>query len=227
MESRGSNDRISRRTLLQTAAGVATTPYLFAIPTWAAASTVELPLLPYPFDALAPSISKETLQYHYGKHHATYVKNLNTLLEQTPMVGASLEQIIQQSSGPIFNNAAQVWNHTFYWNCLTPKGGGQPSGPLAEAIAASFGSFADFKSKFTQAATTLFGSGWVWLVRTRDGRLAIETTGNAGCPITEGKTPLLACDVWEHAYYIDYRNARARYVEAFWKLVNWEFASRQ
>jgi Fe-Mn family superoxide dismutase len=186
----------------------------------------KLPALPYAQNALAPNISEETLQYHYGKHHQAYVDNLNKLIPGTEFAEMALEDIIKRASGGIFNNAAQVWNHTFYWNCLSPKGGGEPSGDLASAINKSFGSFAQFKEKFTAAATTLFGSGWAWLVINNDGGLAIDQAGNAGNPLKDGKRPLLTCDVWEHAYYIDYRNARAKYIEAFWKLVNWDFAAK-
>jgi superoxide dismutase, Fe-Mn family len=187
--------------------------------------THTLPQLPYAKDALAPIISAETLEYHYGKHHQTYVDNLNKLIVGTEFAEAPLEVIVKKSTGGIFNNAAQVWNHTFYWNGLKPKGGGEPTGALAEAIKKSFGTFADFKAKFTQAAITQFGSGWAWLVKKADGSLAIVQTGNAGNPMTSGDTPLLTCDVWEHAYYIDYRNARAKYAENFWLLVNWEFVA--
>jgi len=183
----------------------------------------QLPNLPYPMDALTPKLSKETLEFHHGKHHATYVNNLNKLAAGTPMESQTLEQIILKASGPLFNNAAQVWNHTFYWNCLAPRAGGEPSGALAAAIAKDFGGFAPFKEKFTNAAVTLFGSGWAWLVKNPDGSLAVEQTSNAGTPLTAGKKPLLTCDVWEHAYYIDYRNNRAKYVESFWDLVNWKF----
>ena len=185
----------------------------------------ELPPLPYAQNALEPHISAETLEYHYGKHHSTYVTNLNKLTEGTDNAGKSLEEIIKSASGGLFNNAAQVWNHTFYWNCLSPNGGGAPTGALAAAIDAAFGSFDAFKEKFSMSAATNFGSGWTWLVKGADGKLAIVNTSNAGCPITDGVTPVLTCDVWEHAYYIDYRNARPKYVEAFWKLVNWEFAA--
>ena len=185
----------------------------------------KLPALPYAPSALAPHISAETLEYHYGKHHATYVTNLNKLIPGTEFENLPLEEIIQQASGGIFNNAAQIWNHTFYWHSLAPNGGGEPTGALAAAINQNFGSFAQFKEKFTNAAVTLFGSGWTWLVQNSDGTLAIETTGNAGNPMLAGKKPLLTCDVWEHAYYIDYRNARAKYVEAFWNLVNWPFTA--
>ena len=186
----------------------------------------KLPELPYAKEALSPHISAETLEYHYGKHHKAYVDNLNKLIPGTEFADLPLEDIIRRSSGGIFNNAAQTWNHTFYWNCLSPTGGGEPAGELAEAINKSFGSFAQFKEKFTAAATTLFGSGWAWLVKNADGSLAIESAGNAGNPLKDGKKPLLTCDVWEHAYYIDYRNARAKYVEAFWNIVNWDFVSR-
>ena len=185
----------------------------------------ELPPLPYDKSALEPHISQETLEYHYGKHHSTYVANLNKLTEGTDDAGKSLEEIIKSSSGGLFNNAAQVWNHTFYWNCLSPDGGGEPTGPLHDAIMAAFGSFDDFKEKFSTSAATNFGSGWTWLVKKSDGSVAIVNTSNAGNPMTDGDTPLLTCDVWEHAYYIDYRNARPKDVEAFWKLVNWEFAA--
>jgi Fe-Mn family superoxide dismutase len=186
----------------------------------------KLPELPYAKNALAPHISAETLEYHYGKHHATYVANLNKLIAGTEFAELPLEAIVQKASGGIFNNAAQVWNHSFYWNCLSPKGGGEPSGALADAIAKNFGSFATFKEKLTQAAITQFGSGWAWLVKNADGSLGIEQTPNAGTPLRDGKQPLLTVDVWEHAYYIDYRNARPAYLEAFWKLVNWGFASQ-
>jgi Fe-Mn family superoxide dismutase len=187
--------------------------------------TFELPALPYAKNELVPHISEETVEYHYGKHHQTYVTNLNNLIPGTEFDGLTLEEIIVKSSGPIFNNAAQVWNHTFYWNSLTPKGGGLPTGALANAINTTFGSFAIFKEEFTKCAVTTFGSGWAWLVKNTDGSLALVSTSNAGCPLTTGQTPLLTCDVWEHAYYIDYRNARPSYLEAFWALVNWDFAA--
>lgn len=186
----------------------------------------KLPELPYAKDALAPTISAETLEYHYGKHHNTYVVNLNKLIPGTEFENLTLEEIVKKSSGGIFNNAAQVWNHTFYWHCLSPKGGGEPSGALADAINKSFGSFASFKEKFSATAIGTFGSGWGWLVKNIDGSLALESTSNAGTPLKDGKQALLTCDVWEHAYYIDYRNARPNYVEAFWKLVNWDFVSQ-
>jgi Fe-Mn family superoxide dismutase len=185
----------------------------------------KLPNLPYANDALAPHISTETIEYHYGKHHKAYIDNLNRLIAGTEFENMPLEEIVQKSSGGIFNNAAQVWNHTFYWNCLSPGGGGEPTGELANTISKQFGSFAQFKERFTNAAVTLFGSGWAWLVRNADGSLSVEATGNAGNPLKDGKKPLLTCDVWEHAYYIDYRNARAKYVEAFWNLVNWDFVT--
>jgi len=186
----------------------------------------ELPKLPYAMNALQPHISAETLEYHYGKHHQTYVTNLNNLIKGTEFEPLALEDIIRKSSGGLFNNAAQVWNHTFYWNCLGPNGSGKPAGALAKAIDAAFGSFDEFKAKFSQTAITTFGSGWAWLVKNADGSLAITSTSNAGTPLTEGKKALLTCDVWEHAYYIDYRNARPKYVEKFWELVNWDFVSR-
>ncbi len=185
----------------------------------------ELPALPYAKDALAPHISVETLEFHHGKHHQTYVTNLNNLVPGTEFEGLFLEEIIQKSSGGIFNNAAQIWNHTFYWNSLAPNAGGEPTGALADAINSTFGSFAQFKEDFTKCAVTTFGSGWAWLVKNADGSLALVSTSNAGCPLTTGQTPLLTCDVWEHAYYIDFRNARPAYLEAFWSLVNWDFAS--
>ncbi len=184
----------------------------------------ELPALPYAKNRLVPHISEETLEYHYGKHHQTYVTNLNNLIPGTEFESLSLEEIIVKSSGPIFNNAAQVWNHTFYWNSLTPNGGGEPTGALANAINTTFGSLVKFKEEFTKCAVTTFGSGWAWLVKNADGSLALVSTSNAGCPLTTGQTALLTCDVWEHAYYIDYRNARPAYLEAFWALVNWDFA---
>ncbi len=187
----------------------------------------KLPELPYAMDALEPHISRETLEYHYGKHHQTYVTNLNKLIAGTEFADLALEDIVRKASGGIFNNAAQVWNHTFYWNCLSPNGGGEPTGPIADAIAKAFGSFADFKDQFSQTAITTFGSGWGWLVQNADGSLAIVSTSNAGNPMTEGQRPLLTCDVWEHAYYIDYRNARPSYVEHFWDLVNWDFVNAQ
>ncbi|WP_250464527.1 superoxide dismutase [Fe] [Microbulbifer litoralis] len=187
----------------------------------------ELPDLPYAKNALEPHISEETLEYHYGKHHQTYVTKLNGLLEGTPDADKSLEEVIKSASGGVFNNAAQVWNHTFYWNCLSPNGGGEATGAVAEAINKAFGSFDKFKEEFTNSAVNNFGSGWTWLVKKGDGSVAIVNTSNAGTPLTESdQTPLLTCDVWEHAYYIDYRNARPKYMEAFWALVNWDFVNQ-
>lgn len=185
-----------------------------------------LPPLPYAKDALAPHISAETLEYHYGKHHNAYVTNLNKLIAGTEFEKLSLEEIILKSSGGIFNNAAQVWNHTFYWHSLSPNGGKEPTGRLAELINKQFGSFAEFKEKFTQTAIGTFGSGWAWLVQEESGALSLMSTSNAATPMTEKKHALLTCDVWEHAYYIDYRNARPDYLNAFWDLVNWEFAAK-
>ena len=184
-----------------------------------------LPSLPFAPDSLAPLISAETIEYHYGKHHKTYVDNLNKLIPGTEFENMSLDEVIRKASGGILNNAAQVWNHTFYWNCLAPNAGGEPAGAVAGAIKGSFNSFGEFKEKFTNAAVTLFGSGWCWLVKNADGSLSIEAKSNAGTPVSERKTALLTCDVWEHAYYIDYRNARAKYLESFWKLVNWGFVA--
>lgn len=186
----------------------------------------ELPPLPYPKNALAPHMSEETLEFHHGKHHQTYVTNLNNLVPGTEFEGKSLEEIVKTSSGGIFNNAAQIWNHTFFWSCLSPNGGGEPTDALANAINRSFGSFDKFKEEFTKCAVTTFGSGWAWLVENKDGSLALVSTSNAGCPLTAGQTPLLTCDVWEHAYYIDHRNARPAFLAAFWNLVNWEFAAK-
>lgn len=185
----------------------------------------ELPALPYAQDSLAPYMSAETFEYHYGKHHKAYVDNLNKLIPGTEFEGATLEQIIMKSAGGMFNNAAQVWNHTFFWRCLSPQGGGEPTGPLAEKIIATFGSIESFKEQFTQKALTTFGSGWAWLVKTVDGELEIISTSNAGTPMTEHKKALLTCDVWEHAYYIDYRNARPKFLDAFWHIVNWSFVA--
>ncbi len=190
-----------------------------------------LPELPYPKDALSPTISPETIDYHYGKHHQAYVNNLNGLVPGTKYESMSLEAIIAATNGQasekkVFNNAAQVWNHTFYWNSLAPKAGGDPNGKIKDAIDKSFGSFADFKTKFSDAAAAVFGSGWAWLVKAADGSLAIETTPNAETPMATGKTCLLTIDVWEHAYYIDFRNARPKYIAEYWKLVNWNFANK-
>ncbi|HET7395570.1 MAG TPA: Fe-Mn family superoxide dismutase [Gammaproteobacteria bacterium] len=188
--------------------------------------THQLPTLPYAMDALAPHISKETLEFHYGKHHKAYVDKLNALIPGTEFEKATLEDIVKKAKGGMFNQAAQIWNHTFYWHSLSPKGGGEPSGKLADAIKQSFGSFEAFKKEFSDKAAGQFGSGWAWLVRKGDGKLAVVQTGNADTPLTGSDRPLLTCDVWEHAYYIDYRNARPKYIEAWWKLVNWEFAAK-
>ena len=187
---------------------------------------IELPPLPYELNALEPHISRETLEYHYGKHHQAYVTNLNNLLPGSGLETLSLEEIIQKSTGAIFNNAAQVWNHTFYWHCLSPQGGNEPTGALAQALEKAFGSFVAFQEQFTKTAIGTFGSGWAWLVRDAQGKLEIISTSNAGIPMTDHKKALLTCDVWEHAYYIDYRNARPKYLETFWKLVNWDFVSK-
>ena len=186
----------------------------------------QLPSLPFDMDGLAPHISNETLKYHYGKHHQAYVTNLNKLIAGTEFETAALEQIIKKATGGVYNNGAQVWNHSFYWNCLSPDGGGKPSGPLAAALDEIFGSFEEFKKQFSQTAITTFGSGWAWLVKDAEGSLALVSTSNAGNPLRDNETPLLTCDVWEHAYYIDYRNARPEYVAAFWNLVNWEFVEK-
>ena len=187
----------------------------------------ELPALPYEKNALEPHISAETLEYHHGKHHKTYVDKLNGLVEGTDNAGKSLEEIIKSSSGGLFNNAAQVWNHTFYWNCLSPNGGGEPTGAVAEAINKKFGSFEKFKEEFTNHAINNFASGWTWLVKTQDGGVEIVDTDDAETPLTDGTvTPILTVDVWEHAYYVDYRNARPKYLEAFWALVNWDFVAK-
>lgn len=185
----------------------------------------KLKKLPFDMNALEPIISKETLEYHYGKHHQAYVTNLNKMIVGTNFEDMTLEEIIMKSEGPIFNNAAQVYNHTFYWNCLAPNSGGNPGGKIAEAINETFGSFEAFKEKFSHTATTTFGSGWAWLVKDKNDKLEIISTSNAGNPLTEGKTPLLTCDVWEHAYYIDYKNARLAYIEKIWNLINWDFVS--
>ncbi|MBD5389846.1 superoxide dismutase [bacterium] len=182
----------------------------------------ELPPLPFAQDALAPHISAQTLAFHYGKHHQAYVDNLNKLRANTPFEECGLEEIIRKADGPLYNNAAQVWNHTFYWNCLSPQGGGQPTGALAEAIDRAFGSFDQFKAQFSAAAAGLFGSGWVWLVCDSKDRLAILPTPNAGNPIREHKEPLLVIDVWEHAYYLDYQNKRPDYIAHFFELVDWK-----
>lgn len=186
---------------------------------------IELPALPYDMNALEPHISKETLEYHYGKHHQAYVTNLNKMIAGTELESQDLESIIKQAEGGMFNNAAQIWNHTFYWHCLSPNGGGEPTGELAAAINAKFGSFDEFKQQFSTVAATTFGSGWAWLVKNAQGELDLVSTSNAGTPLTTDNKALLTCDVWEHAYYIDYRNARPNYIEAFWNLVNWDFVA--
>jgi len=186
----------------------------------------ELPALPYAIDALVPHISQETLEFHHGKHHATYVAKLNGLVEGTDLANKSLEELIKTSEGGVFNNAAQIWNHTFYWNSLSPNGGGEPTGELLAAINASFGSFEEFKAKFNDSAVNNFGASWTWLVKNADGSLAIVNTSNAATPLTdENLTPLMTVDLWEHAYYIDYRNVRPNYLAGFWALINWKFAS--
>lgn len=185
----------------------------------------ELPALPYEKTALAPHISAETLDYHHGKHHQAYVTNLNKLIEGTADADKSLEQIIASAKGGLFNNAAQVWNHTFYWHCLAPNAGGNPTGAIADAINQSFGSFDAFKEKFSASAAGNFGSGWTWLVKNQDGSIEIFNTDDADTPMVHDKQALLTIDVWEHAYYVDYRNARPKYIEAFWHLVNWDFVN--
>ena len=181
----------------------------------------ELPVLPYEMNALEPFISKETLEYHYGKHHAGYVKNLNGLVPGSEFENSGLEEIIKRADGGIFNNGAQVWNHTFYWNCMSPDGGGEPTGSLLNALKSDFGSFVTFKEQFSKAAATLFGSGWAWLVKTPAGKLEIVQESNAGNPLRNGLKPIMTCDVWEHAYYIDKRNMRPAYIEDFWKVIDW------
>ena len=188
---------------------------------------IELPPLPWARESLAPHISAETIDYHYGKHHQTYVTNLNNQIKGTEFENQDLVSIIKKAQGGVFNNAAQVWNHTFYWNSLSPKGGGEPSGKLADGIKKAFGGFSQFKEEFTKTAVGTFGSGWAWLVQRPDGNLGLVSTSNAGTPITGTDVPLLTCDVWEHAYYIDYRNARPKYIEAFWNLANYDFAASQ
>lgn len=188
--------------------------------------TFQLPKLPYAMDALAPRISAETLEFHHGKHHKAYVDKANELVAHSKFANASLEEILKTGeAGPLFNNVEQHYNHSFYWKSLSPKGGGEPKGPIAEAIKKSFGQFEAFKKKFSEIADGHFGSGWAWLVRAKDGSMQVVATHDAGCPIRQGQTPIITCDVWEHAYYIDYRNARPKYVEAYWDLVNWEFAN--
>jgi len=187
----------------------------------------ELPSLPFAGDALSDKgMSAETFEFHHGKHHNAYVTNLNKLMEGTPHANASLEDIIKASDGGLFNNAAQHWNHSFFWNCISPNGGGAPSGALGDAISAKWGGFDEFKTEFSAKAATLFGSGWAFLVKKGDGSLAITQEPNAGCPIKSGDKALLTLDVWEHAYYVDFRNARPKFIENFWSIANWDFASR-
>ncbi|HGJ5872482.1 MAG TPA: superoxide dismutase [Fe] [Arsenophonus apicola] len=186
----------------------------------------QLPSLPYAKNALEPHISQETIEYHYGKHHSTYVNNLNNLIKGTNFEGKTLEEIIKNAQGGIFNNAAQVWNHTFYWHCLAPNAGGEPTGKIAEAINQQFDSFEKFKQQFTDAAIKNFGSGWTWLVKQANGKLSIINTSNAATPISGDDKPLLTVDIWEHAYYIDYRNVRAEYLTNFWSLANWPFVEQ-
>ncbi len=188
---------------------------------------IKLPKLPYSPDALEPYISQKTIDFHYGKHHQTYVNKLNELKKGSALENLSLEEIIHKSEGAVFNNAAQVWNHTFYWNCLSPEGGGKPEGDILAAIESRYGSFEQFKGDFSQAAATLFGSGWAWLVKKPDGTLDIVQKSNAENPLRDGNTPLLTCDVWEHAYYLDYQNRRPEYIDAFWKIVNWEMVQKR
>ena len=187
--------------------------------------TFTLPELPYSKEALAPHMSQETLEYHHGKHHNAYVNNLNNLIKGTKYENMSLEEIIMSSEGPVFNNAAQIWNHTFFWNSLSPKGGGDATGKSLEAITKEWGSFEKFKEEFTKSAVSNFGAGWTWLVKNKDGKLAIVNTSNAHTPITTGATALLTVDVWEHAYYIDYRNERPKFINGFWALANWDFVN--
>lgn len=187
----------------------------------------QLPELPYAKDALEPHISATTLEYHHGKHHQKYVDNLNGLIPGTEFENASLEEIIQKADGGIFNNGAQVWNHTFYWNCMKPNGGGEPTGKLADAINRDFGSFDQFKDEFSKAAATLFGSGWAWLSKDEQGKLHISQGKNAENPIREGHKPLLTCDVWEHAFYLDKQNKKPDYIEDFFKLIDWDKVSER
>jgi Fe-Mn family superoxide dismutase len=186
---------------------------------------IELPPLPYEKSALEPHISAETLEYHYGKHHKTYVDKTNEMIKGTEFEGMDLESIIRKAQGGLFNNAAQVWNHSFFWNCMSPSGGGEPTGKLADAIGKAFGGVQQFKDEFAKTAIGTFGSGWAWLVQRPDGSLGLVSTQNANTPLTGAYRALLTLDVWEHAYYIDYRNARPKFVEAFWNLVNWDFAA--
>lgn len=187
----------------------------------------ELPKLAYALNALEPHISQKTLEFHYGKHHQAYVNNLNNLIPGTKFENASLEDIVKEAEGGIFNNAAQIWNHTFYFHSFSPDGGGEPTGDLGHAIKQTFNSFTNFKENFTKASATLFGSGWAWLVKNHDGSLDIIQESNAGNPMRKGLTPILTCDVWEHAYYLDYQNRRPDYIESFWKLVDWNVVGKR
>jgi len=187
----------------------------------------ELPKLPYALNELEPGISQRTMEFHYGKHHQAYVTNLNKLIAGTEFENSTLEEIIKKATGGIFNNGAQVWNHTFYWNCMKPNGGGEPQGALADAMIKNFGSFATFKEKFSTAAATLFGAGWAWLVKKPDGTLEITQESNAGNPLRSGLTPLLTCDVWEHAYYLDKQNLRPNYIADFFNLVDWNAVGKR
>ena len=186
----------------------------------------QLPPLPYPKEALEPHISRETLEFHHSKHHKAYVDKVNELIKGTELENAALEDIVRRSKGKLFNNAAQVWNHTFFWSCMGPQKGGKPSGALLQAIEKSFGSFDAFKKKFSDEATELFGTGWTWLVKRADGTLAVEPMEDADTPIASKGRPILTLDVWEHAYYIDYRNRRPDFIAAYWKIVNWDFAAK-
>jgi Fe-Mn family superoxide dismutase len=187
----------------------------------------ELPKLPYAPDALSPVIDKQTIDFHYGKHHQAYVTNLNNLVPGTKFENATLEEIIRNAEGPIFNNGAQVWNHTFYFNSFKPNGGGEPKGQLADQILKGFGGFSEFQEQFSKAAATLFGSGWAWLVKKDDGSLEIKQESNAGNPLKAGLTPILTCDVWEHAYYLGFQNRRPDYIKGFWEILDWEVISKR
>lgn len=191
------------------------------------AMTFELFKLPYATDALEPAIGKQTVELHYGKHVQTYVNNLNNLIPGTPFENATLEEIVKKSDGPIFNNGAQVWNHEFYFYTFSPKGGAAPVGPLAEAINKTYGSFDNFKKEFAAASVAIFGSGWCWLVKDNDGKLSIVKEGNAGNPLKNGLTPLLAFDVWEHSYYLDYQNRRADHINALWNIIDWDVVAKR
>ena len=188
--------------------------------------TFQQPELPYAMDALQPFLSEEQMSFHYGKHHAAYFKKLNGLVEGKPDAELPLRDVVTQSAGGVFNNAAQAWNHSFFWNCMSPSGGGEPAGELLDALRRDFGGFDDFKKAFSQAAATLFGSGWTWLACDGQGKLEIQALSNAGTPLQDGKEPLLTLDVWEHAYYVDYRNERPRFIEGFWNVVDWDFVAQ-